>query len=202
VIGRIGIVFSIFLFWQCVYGIDSTEIRYAGELLSIPAGSDIAAMGDAGVALSRHASSAFWNPASPAFFHNIEVSAELAELYEGLSQQGCFSVNMPVDKGLGISLIYVPFLSGNIIGYDSLQGTYIERLNNPDLRADGTGNGVFRNYQNVLFLTIAKLFPLYLPRTPGVSFPLPLDIGIVHLRGVLADDDSGRQIPDGYGDER
>jgi len=171
-------VFFLFLLCKFIQAGDSTEIRYAAELLRIPAGSDIAAMGDAGVSLLRRASSAFWNPSAPAFLKKYEVSVEAADLYEGLSQQGCFAVGIPVDGDLGASLLYVPFFSGDIVMYDSLEGTYLERLTNPEMRAVGAGTGVFQNYQNALFLTLAKLFPFILPRAPGVSFPLPLDIAV------------------------
>jgi hypothetical protein len=164
--------------WIAV-SVSGQDIRYAGDVLRLPAGSDIAALGDAGVALPRHAASVWWNPSAPVFFKQREISIEVADLYQGLSQQGCFAFSSPVQAGVSAAVLYLPFFSGDIALQDSLPGaTYEERLANPELRSDGMAEGVFQNYHHVVLLSLGKLFSLSLPRPPGVSYPRPFDIGI------------------------
>jgi hypothetical protein len=42
-------------------------------------------------------------------------------------------------------------------------------------RADGSYNGLFYNNQNIVLLSLAKIFPLPIPRPASYSYPLPID---------------------------
>jgi hypothetical protein len=167
------------------FNLNAEEIRYAADLTHLPAGADIAAQGDVGVVLPDRAVSSYWNPAASSYLSTYELSAEVADLYSGLSQQGCFSVHVPMQNKTGVAVTYIPFLSGDIERQDSLDGTYQQRLFDQNLRADGTNKGLFQNNQHLLLLSIGKLFTFQLPRTAGTGFPLPLDIGMgVNLKGL------------------
>jgi hypothetical protein len=155
----------------------SDEIRYAADMMHFPVGADIAAMGDAGVVLPRRAISAYWNPAASAFLHQYEVSVEGAEMYSGLSRQACATIHAPVQGNTGITLMYLPFYSGKIARYDSLPGTYQERLRVQDKSVFGKPNGYFRNNQHLVVCSVGKLFEFELPRLPGVSLPLSVELG-------------------------
>lgn len=157
--------------------IDSLAIRYAGDAAHLPVGSDIVALGETGVVLPRHAVSSLWNPASPAFIDKYEVSGEYADLYGGLSSQGCAGLTVPFSDGLGASVLYVPFFSGPIEREDTLAGTYQERVLNQSLRSDGSSLGTFANNHHLILVSIARLFSMSMPRAPEAGFPLPLDIG-------------------------
>lgn len=162
------------------------SIRYGAEMTRLPAGSDIASMGDAGVVLPSRATSALWNPGASPLQQKYEISAEIADLYSGLSRQAVFSAHVPIQGGIGSSVIYMPFFSGSTPYYDSLDGTYQERIRNPALRSDGDPEGYFKNNQHYLVLTIGKLFPFHLPRVPGTGVPLPLEISAgVNFKGFL-----------------
>jgi hypothetical protein len=158
--------------------INGEEIRYAGDMSKLPVGSDIASMGDVGVVLPRRAASSFWNPAASANITNYEISTEYANLYHGLSQQGCLGIHVPLQTQMGVSLVYTPFLSGKISLNDSLSGTYQERLNNENLRAQGLPTHHFDNNQHLILLSVGKKFSYTLPRLPGVGLPLPFEIFI------------------------
>lgn len=156
----------------------SNDVRYACDMTHLPAGSDIAAMGDAGVVLPWKGASSYWNAASASYQKKSEISAEIADLYSGLSEQACFTVHFPLQGTTSASILYIPFLSGDFQLNDTLPGTYQERIFNQDLRADGSYKSLFQDNQQLLVLSVAKLFPLKLPRAPGSGYPLPLDIGI------------------------
>jgi hypothetical protein len=157
---------------------DSLSIRYAAEMTRLPAGSDVVGLGENGVALPRHAVSSFWNPAAPAFTRNYEFSAEFADLYEGMSQQACIAMMVPLSEGLGASILYMPFFSGPISLQDSLPGTYQSRLGNTNLRADGSSQGVFSNNQHLVAVAIGKVLTMSMPRSAGTGYPLPLEVGV------------------------
>lgn len=168
----------LFAFQRALFAdIDSLTIRYAGDVSHLPVGSDIVAMGETGVVLPRHAVSSFWNPSAPAFIDKYEVSGEYADLYGGMSLQGCVGMIVPFSDGVGASILYVPFFSGPIDREDTLPGSYQERLLDQSLRADGSSLGTFSDNHHLVLVSIAKLFSLPMPRLPEAGFPLPLDIG-------------------------
>lgn len=163
---------------------DEQNVRYTADVFHLPFSADIASMGDAGVVLPRRASSVIWNPASVAFHQDIEICAEIADLYQGLSRQASFALRVPIQSQIGVSVMYIPFFSGDIPFYDSLGGSYQERLENMDMRSDGIPKGYFRNNQHLALLTIGRLFALKMPVKPVSGFPLPLDISAgISLKG-------------------
>lgn len=158
-----------------VYLYAGEEIRYAADMAHLPAGTDVAALGDAGVVLYRHAISSHWNPAVSGLLDKFELSAEIADLYHGLSNQACFAVHVPVQNQLGVSLLYLPFFSGEIALQDSLEGTEQSRQLDQSLRADGSVKGFFRNNQHLMLLSSGKTFSYSLPRAAGSGYPLPIE---------------------------
>lgn len=166
------IVLTIHVLLVCLYAND--EIRYAADMAQLPAGTDAAALGDAGVVLYRHAVGAHWNPAVSGVLEKYEISAEVANLYHGLSNQACFAAHIPVQK-VGVSLMYLPFFSGDIALQDSLIGTEPGRLIDQSLRADGSVKGYFRNNQHQITIAAGKNYSLSLPRVPGSGYPLPIE---------------------------
>ena len=170
----------------CFFASAQEQIRYTAEMTYLPAGSDIASMGDAGVVLPLRATASLWNPAASSLQQRYEFSAEVADLYHGLSRQACFSGHIPVQGNIGASLIYMPFFSGEIPFYDTLEGTYQERIMDPGARSDGQPQGFFRNNQHYVVLSLGKLFSFYLPRTPGTGVPLPLEIAAgINFKGFF-----------------
>ena len=157
---------------------DTTDILYAAELNSVPVGCRSTAMGNTGIALPFEAVSMFWNPAAASFVHSYDVSAEYAQLYGGLSSQACAAFRAPLQDGVSVGLIYEPFFSGDISRWDTLQGTYLDRQMDPTLRANGSSEGVFTNNQNILSLSLAKLFELPVPRPTSYSYPLPVELSV------------------------
>ncbi|MBN2036979.1 MAG: hypothetical protein JW768_09585 [Chitinispirillaceae bacterium] len=157
---------------------DSLAIRYATEMTRLPAGSDIVALGETGVVLPRHGVASLWNPAAPAFLDSYEFSAEFADLYGGMSHHGCVAMTVPFSDNLGSSVMYLPFLSGPIERYDTLLGSYTQRQDDrQEWRANGKPLSTFSNNQHLIVVSIAKMFPLSMPRSSEASFPLPFEIG-------------------------
>ncbi|NLE01169.1 MAG: hypothetical protein GX640_14975 [Fibrobacter sp.] len=148
------------------------EIRYTADILNIPAGADVCGLGDAGVVLPRRAVASWWNPAAASFSNHFEITAEIADLYHGLSQTGCFAARIPVQNEIGVSVVYVPFFSGDIPLFDKIPGL----PNDKESWSDGIPRGYFKNNQNVISLAMSKIWHLKLPRLPGSGYPLPLDI--------------------------
>lgn len=158
-------------------GLCQGRVLYASEVTRLPLGCRVAAMGDAGVALPQHGPGAYHNPAVPALLSGYEVWVEGARLYGGLSNQGALALMAPLQEALYVSALYAPFFSGHIIEYDTLPSTYLERLSNDQLRADGSqNNGYFHNNQHVVIASLARRFALPVPRPPGMSVPLPVDL--------------------------
>ncbi|MBN1578604.1 MAG: hypothetical protein JW913_18720 [Chitinispirillaceae bacterium] len=162
------------LLWQCA-GRDcraEDSIRYTADVSRLPVGTDIAAMGDAGVVLPRRATATIWNPAAAAFLKRYEFSMEGADLYQRLSQQGCFAGTAPLQNNLGAVLSYQPFYSGRILQYDTIPESPVNGMTSYQ------PTGFIRNYQHLVICALARNFPLRLPRFPGTDLPLPLDISI------------------------
>ncbi|MBD3319853.1 MAG: hypothetical protein GF350_02025 [Chitinivibrionales bacterium] len=153
-------------------------ILYAGELSQLPVGARVAALGDAGAAVFLDAASTYWNPAAISFVNTFRVRTEGAILYGGLSRHAALAFQAPVQEKICVGAAYIPFFSGHIPQYDTLPGTYDERLENPALRSTGQPTQYFRNNQHIVILSVAKLFDLGVNRSSGIGrFPLPLDIG-------------------------
>jgi hypothetical protein len=133
-------------------------------------------MGDAGVAVPLDAAGVFWNPASHAYVKQYEISAEYARLYGGLSTQGDAAFHVPLQEQMSVDAFYVRYQSGAIKEWDSLPGTELQRLEDPSLRPDGSYNSLFYNDQNLAVLSLAKIFPMPIPRPEGYSYPLPVDL--------------------------
>ncbi|MBD3347340.1 MAG: hypothetical protein GF401_19970 [Chitinivibrionales bacterium] len=170
---------SFLLLFRAAAATGSDTILYTAELNQLPVGARVAGMGDAGVAASLDAASAYWNPASIAFVKKIQIRTEGALLYGGLSKHGAVALQVPVQQDIHVGASYIPFFSDHIPQYDTLQGAYDERLENPALRSSGQPTQYFRNNQHIVTLTVAKLFALGINRSSGIGrFPLPLDIGV------------------------
>jgi hypothetical protein len=176
---RLSVILSVlyYLFFSgSLIVAEELQIRYAADMAHLPAGAQIAAMGDAGVVLPRRASSVIWNPASVSFAEKVEISAEIADVYHGLSRQACFALRIPHQEQVASSIVYLPFLSGNIPLFDSLPSTYEESLNDLSLRSNGTPKGYFQNNQHLMILTLGKMFSFKMPTVPGSGLPRPLNI--------------------------
>jgi hypothetical protein len=156
----------------------NTAIEYAAELNTVPVGCRATAMGNTGIALPFDAVGMFWNPAAASYVNSYEVSAEYAQLYGGLSSQACAAFRAPLRDAMSVGVIYEPFFSGEISRWDTLPGTYLQRQMDPTLRADGSNEGSFSNNQNILSLTLAKLFDLPVPRPASYAYPLPVDLSL------------------------
>jgi hypothetical protein len=156
----------------------TSTVRYAAELSSLPASCRVAAMGDAGVAVPLDAAGVFWNPAEHAFVKQYEISAEYARLYGNLSSHGCAALHVPLQEQMSVDAFYMRYQSGAIKLWDSLPGTELQRLQEPSLRADDSYNGFFYNDQNLAVLSLAKIFPMPIPRPTSYSYPLPVDLSI------------------------
>ena len=154
------------------------DIRYAAELNHVPVECRSVAMGNTGVVLPRNGTGAYWNPSLPAFLEKYEITVEGAKLFGSLADLGVLSAAAPIQNGINLGALYTGFFSGDILQQDSLEGTPLERLYNPQLRANGEdATGVFHNNQHRIQLFIARLFNVPIPRPAGYSLPLPIDIG-------------------------
>jgi hypothetical protein len=187
--------FLVFVFFLTSGVSAEEEIRYTADVSRLPVGGDVAALGDVGVVLPRHASAVIWNPASPVFLPTYEVSAEGADLYTTLAQQGCFAGSIPVGNNLTTALCYQPFYSGLLWRYDSI----------PDA-ASFSGltrhkpTGYFKNYHHTMHVSLARLFSVEFPRFSGTALPRPLDIAIgTSLKMYLQTMDPGGRMHVGMG---
>ncbi len=148
-------------------------IRYTADFSRLPVGTDVSAMGDAGVVLSRHVTGNIWNPAAASFLKRYEFSIEGADLYQHLSQHGCFAGTAPLPDNYGVSICYLPFYSGRIQMYDTIpEATMLSGIQSHQ------PTGFIRNYQHLGVLSFARKFPMLLPRTSVTDLPLPLDLSI------------------------
>lgn len=171
------------------------EIRYTADVSRLPVGGDVAALGDVGVVLPRHASGTIWNPASSVFLPTYEVSAEGADLYTTLAQQGCFAGSIPIRNNLSTAVCYQPFYSGLLWQYDSIP----DAVNFSGLTRHKP-TGYFKNYHHTMHISLARLFSVGFPRFSGTSLPRPLDIAIgSSLKMYLQTMDPGRRMHIGMG---
>lgn len=162
----------------CIYAYADNQIRYANELGRLSIGCRIAALGDAGVVVPDNAFSGYWNPGLSCFSDAFEFYGEYGSLYGGLSSIAPLALGAPLQDGLNLSAMYIPFFSGDIEGQDTLSGTYRDRLEDYTLRPSGGNTGYFQNNQNQLLLCVSKSLRLPMMRTGGISYPLPIDIGV------------------------
>ncbi len=182
--GRKLLLLLLVIIGQMAY-LTADEIRYAGEVANLPVGANIAAMGNTGVSLPLKATSSYWNPAAASMLSDTEISVEYANLFLGLAHHGVVAFHLPIQNSMAVSAIWIPYYSGLITAWDSLSGTYLERLHNPDLRSDGSADGYFYNANNILVLSLARLFSISLPRAVGAALPRTADIGAgVSFRGL------------------
>jgi len=164
-----------------------TAILYSAENRQLPVGARLSALGDAGAALPLGTHALYYNPASLSFLKKYECWVEGAVLYSGLSRHAVVAGGAPVQQDLAIGLLAAPYFSGGIPVYDTLPGTYADRLSDPTMRSNGEAQGVFTNDQYVSLLSIARKFTFDLPRPSGIGgLPLPLDIGLGCNISVLA----------------
>jgi len=164
------VVLSIF---SLLPGTEDNAIRYGGEMMRLPVGSDIAAMGDVGVVLPRHPTSVLWNPAASALLEKFELSIEGASLYEGLSHHGCFGFHAPIQTDIGGTILYIPFFSGPI-----------ERRNEPPENPYGKQNpdpnvSYFHNNHHLFLLALGKESSFDVPIGDAISpfFPVQIAFG-------------------------
>ncbi len=164
---------------------DSLDILYADEILHIPVGADISAMGDAGVVYPRRAIAAHWNPAASGMLDRYEASVEYAGLYWGLSHHGALAFHAPLQGATGITALVIPFYSGAIATFDSLPGTFHERLLDPSKRADGSGTGVITDNQNLFLLSLGKKLSFPMPRSDAAGQPRDIVLALgLGFRGI------------------
>jgi hypothetical protein len=188
-------IFVGILLYLCTAAADE-DIRYAADVTRLPVSADIAAMGDIGVVLPRRAAASIWNPATAAFLERYEFSAEGADLYQHLSQHGCFSGSVPLKNNSGVVLCYLPFYPGIIERYDTIPSG--EGLNG---LTEYRPEGYFKNYQHTINLALARKVCLRLPRTSETEMPLPLDIafgGNCKAYIQMMDPDGHRHMGLGY----
>jgi hypothetical protein len=159
-----------------VLGAAAAEIRYAAELNHVVQDAMVTAMGDAGTALPLTPASVFWNPAAPAFLRSFQFSAEYGDLYGGLSHTGCFVFKTPIQDQMSFAALYVPFYSGDHEFHHALPQSFAEMQENGTW-PDGEPEGTFGNNQHLAGLTVARLFPLPVPRPGGFNTPFPVDAG-------------------------
>ena len=152
-------------------------------------------MGDAGVVLPWHASSIIWNPAASSFIRQYEVSAEGADLYQTLAQQGCFAGSAPLKKNLSTAVSYQPFYSGLLRQYDSIpDAAYFSGL------TQHKPTGYFKNYHHTAHFSLSRIFSMKFPRLTSTSLPKPLDIAIgTSLKMYLQTMDPGGRMHIGMG---
>lgn len=174
------------------------DIRYAAELNHVPVGCRTVAMGNTGVVLPYSDLSAFWNPSLICLSPSYSVVIEGAKLYGGLSSLGTASFHAPVQNDLSVGLMYKAFFPDDILEYDSLEGTLLERQYTYSI--DGyPSRGVFHNNQHSIIASIAKLFSIPIPRPTSFSLPLPVDIaGGLNIKSLIQTMTPGDDVRLGY----
>jgi len=160
-----------YLFLPAFVNAAENDVRYTAEMTRLPAGADVAAMGDAGVALPGRASSSIWNPALAAYVNQYVVSAEGADLYQHLSQHGCFSGSAPLRSNSGVAVHYQPFYSGVIEEYDT-----IPEASGFNGLTRYKPQGYFKNYQHLITVGVARKVSTSMPRFSETAFKMPFEI--------------------------
>jgi hypothetical protein len=174
---------------------ESQEIILSSEISRLPLDCRIAAMGDAGVALPLNVPSVYWNPAGIAVLPRYELWLEGAKLYGGLASQGVAAFGAPIQDGMNTAILYAPFFPGSIEQYDTLPSTYLDRLDNEGLRANGEPVGIFHNNQHLLLVSIAKKFALPVIIPGGVNLPFPVAVSLgLNAKGVWQTLDPGDKV--------
>jgi len=87
----------------------NAQIRsYSNEFLAIGVGARALAMGNTQSALVNDVTAAYWNPAGLTSIDNIQIAAQHAEWFAGISKYDYGGIALPIDQGfrtLGLSLI-------------------------------------------------------------------------------------------------
>jgi hypothetical protein len=188
----------------CLWGADSTQqvselkIRYAGEFNHVPTGCRTIALGNTGVVLPYSDLSSFWNPSLIGLLQSYQVHIEGAKLYGGLSSLGALAFSAPIQKGISAGITYRAFFPDNITEYDSLPGTYWDRIKNYNI--DGyPSKGIFHNNQHNIILSLAKNFSVPIPRPNSFNLPLPVDISVgLNIKSLWMTMTPGEKVRMGY----
>lgn len=174
------------------------KIRYAAEFNHVPTGCRTVAMGNTGVVLPYSDLSSFWNPSLIGLAESYQVHMEGAKLYGGLSSLGALSLYAPLQKGLCAGIVYRAFFPDLINEYDSLPGSYYDRIKNYNI--DGyPAKGAFHNNQHNIIVTLAKDFSLPLQRPNSYSLPIPIDFSIgINIKSLWMTMTPGNKVRLGY----
>ena len=162
----------------------AAETRYAGSVLELGVGARALALGEAAVTLYGDVSNFYFNPAAVAYIDKPVVNLMYAPTFGGFSSPlahfNYIGVAMPLPRGAIIAVNWTRFAVDDIPIYSSLGGTsFYDRLQNPQLRPDGTPQGYFKDTEDVYYFTFAKLFQTEIPLGwLFIDLPVEFPVGI------------------------
>lgn len=162
------------------------QVRYALEFNRIGASVRAAAMGNAFAAAEAEASHLYWNSANLANLETRDMYFQYSEPYNdfkadnsvSLSRYNACMLGVPLPSGVGIGTGYARYDIADIPMYPYPPGTETERINNYDMRLDGTPVGNMQNVLDEITVSSSKSYHIELPRGTFYSLPAPIIISI------------------------
>jgi len=167
--------------------------RYAGATLDLGVGARPLALGEAAAAMSGGSEYFRYNPAALGLLKRGEISLMYAPTFGGpgsnMANFHYIAVALPAPAGGVVSIHWTRFSVDDIPLYPKLDGhSYADRLNNPELRPDGTADGSFSDVEDAYYISFARAIHLTLPLGwlyTDLPVEIPLGLNVKILRQSL-----------------
>lgn len=177
----------LFLIWACDSVADG---RYAGATLDLGVGARTLALGEAAAAMVGGAECFRYNPAALGLIRRPEIGLMYAPTFGSLSSPMAIfhyiGFVLPMAAGGTVGLHWTRFTVDDIPLYPKLDGdSYVDRLNNPELRPTGQADGSFNDVEDAYYISFSRSIKTTLPLgwlyiDLPVEVPLGVNVKILH----------------------
>lgn len=168
-------------------------LRYVAASLELGVGARPLALGGAAAAMAGGPELFRYNPASLGLCSRREIGLMYAPTFGSLTEpMAMFHYAggiIPLQGGGSIALHWTRFSVDDIPLYPRLAGaSFLDRLQDPALRPDGTPQGYFKDTEDAFYLTFARIFRFNLPLGwlyTDLAMEVPVGLNIKLLRQSL-----------------
>ncbi len=165
----VSVYYHIFIFYLLLILILplTGQSRYGGASMQLGLGAQNLALGGATVARVGQHDGFYYNPSAPAGTDRLRLSLMYAPSFGGfgkaLANYNYVGVSLPLPQQAVLGVHWTRFSVDDIPLFPSLRGSsYADRLNNAELRPDGTPSGSFTDIEDVFYFNFSRMFSVNL----------------------------------------
>ncbi len=144
------------------------QTRYGGAATELGLGAQNLALGGAAVARLGGCDAFYYNPSASAKCEQFRLSLMYAPSFGGigstLANYNHVGITIPLPQQAVLGVHWTRFSVNDIPIYPGLPGaSYADRLNNSDLRPDGTALGSFTDIEDIFYFNFSRVFKRKIP---------------------------------------